>query len=389
MAKGRSYHNAFYQPEPRDLGVDIYCQSRMLLEGTLRRRLETVPGVEVWTGIGVVGLETDGSRVAGVRIDQGSGEKARVGADVVVDASGRGSRTPRWLHELGFAQPEETVIGCDFAYASCLFQGDDSLDVVGVVVPGQPPVVKRGALLFQIEKGRWLVSIGGRFDEKPPRDFEGFLRFARELPNPFLHDLLAGREPLVPVSYYEFPTSRIRHYERIAVPDGLLVAGDALCSFNPIYGQGMSAALLEVDALAGLLDRRAAAAAAVDRSPLAGLSSDYFARAAEVIATPWRLAASADFQYPETTGERPENSEERGLYLLALNEIGIEDVEVNRLLAEVFQLIRPMSDLDAEPLRGRARARMKVIAERIAKAKAERAAAAPVAAAEVSDSASG
>jgi hypothetical protein len=151
----------------------------------------------------------------------------------------------------------------------------------------------------------------------------------------------------------------------------------------------MSAALLEVDALAGLLDRRASAMRVDDRAPLAGLSAEYFKRAADVIATPWRLAAAADFQYPETTGERPENSEERGLYLLAVNELGIEDVEVNRVLAEVFQLIRPMSDLDAEPLRSRARARMKVIAERIEKAKAERAASAHATAADGKASASG
>jgi 2-polyprenyl-6-methoxyphenol hydroxylase-like FAD-dependent oxidoreductase len=376
MANGRSYNGAFFQPEPRDLGVDIYCQSRMLLEGTLRRRLERVPGVEVRTGVGAVGLEISGGRVTGVRLDDGRSEAATLAADLVLDASGRGSRAPRWLRDLGFAAPEETVIGCDFAYASCLFQGDGSLDVVGVVVPGRPPVVKRGALLFCIENGRWLVSIGGRFGEKPPRDLDGFMRFTRELPNPFLHQLLEGRQPLVPVTYFEFPTSRIRHYERIEVPDGLLVAGDALCSFNPIYGQGMSAALLEVDALARLLDRRAGeTGSAADAAPSAGLSAEYFAQAAQVIATPWRLAASADFQYPETTGERPENSEERGLYLLALNEIAIEDVEVNRTLAEVFQLVRPMSDLDAEPLRSRGRARMKIIGERIEKARTDHAAA--------------
>jgi 2-polyprenyl-6-methoxyphenol hydroxylase-like FAD-dependent oxidoreductase len=376
MADGRSYNGAFFQPEPRDLGVDIYCQSRMLLEGTLRRRLETIAGVQVRPGVSAVGLEIDGSRVAGVCIETPAGTDS-LPAQIVLDASGRGSRAPRWLCDLGFAAPEETAIGCDFAYASCLFQGDDTLDAVGVVVPGRPPLVKRGALLFQIENGRWLVSIGGRLDQKPPRDLDGFMRFARELPNPFLYELLAGREPITPVSYYEFPTSRIRHFERIEVPEGLLVAGDALCSFNPIYGQGMSAALLEVEALSRLLERRAAAAPA-SRSEAAfpsGLSAEYFAAAAEVIATPWRLAASADFQYPETTGERPENSEERGLYLLALNEIAIEDVEVNRILAEVFQLVRPLADLDAEPLRSRGRERMKAIAARIAKARAAHAAA--------------
>jgi 2-polyprenyl-6-methoxyphenol hydroxylase-like FAD-dependent oxidoreductase len=250
-----------------------------------------------------------------------------------------------------------------------------------VVVPGRPPLVKRGALLFQIENGRWLVSIGGRLDQKPPRDLEGFLRFARELPHPFLYDLLAAREPITPVSYYEFPTSRIRHYERIVVPEGLLVAGDALCSFNPIYGQGMSAALLEADALSRLLERRADGATGGSGDALgAGLSAENFDAAARVIATPWKLAASADFQYPETTGERPENSEERGLYLLALNEIAIEDVEVNRTLAEVFQLVRPLTDLDAEPLASRGRERMKAIAARIAQTRAAQAAQAAVAA---------
>jgi 2-polyprenyl-6-methoxyphenol hydroxylase-like FAD-dependent oxidoreductase len=372
-AQGRSYNGAFYQPEPRDLGADIYCQSRLLLEGCLRRRLERVGGVEVRTGHGVAGLLTRGPRVAGVRIEGGPETAATLEADLVMDASGRGSRTPRWLRDLGFAAPEETVIGCDFAYASCQFQGDGSLDVVGIVVPGQPPLVKRGALLFAIEQGRWLVSLGGRFEEKPPRDLEGFLRFARELPNPFLHELLKDRQPLTEVTYYEYPSSRIRHFERIEVPDGLVVAGDALCSFNPIYGQGMSAALLEVDTLSRLLDGRAAAGA-----PLAGVSSEYFAAAAEVIATPWSLAASADFQYPETTGERPAGSRERGLYLLALNEIAIEDVEVNRALVEVFQLVRPLADLDLEPLRSRGRERMKAIEQRIAAARAaQEAAAAP------------
>ena len=163
---------------------------------------------------------------------------------------------------------------------------------------------------------------------------------------------------------YEFPISGIGDYERIEAPDGLLVAGDALCSFNPIYGQGMSAALLEVDALARLLDGPRRRREHRGEGAAGRARGRYFAAAAQVIATPWRLAASADFQYPETTGERPEQSEERGLYLLALNEIAIEDVEVNRALAEVFQLVRPMSDLDAEPLRSRGRERMKTIAER-------------------------
>jgi 2-polyprenyl-6-methoxyphenol hydroxylase-like FAD-dependent oxidoreductase len=368
-AAGRSYSGVLQQPEPRDLGVEIYCQSRLLLEGTLRQRLDRLGGVSVLTRHDVVALEADDGRVVAVRVEDGAGRTTRLAADLVLDASGRGSRVERWLRDLGYEAPAETVIGCDFAYSSCVFQGDGSLDVVGVVVPGQPPVVKRGALLFRIEQGRWLVSIGGRFDQKPPGDLEGFLRFARELPNPFLYDLLEDREPLTPVSHYEFPTSRMRHFERIEVPEGLLVAGDALCSFNPIYGQGMSAALLEVDALGRLLARRAA------DGGRDGLSAEYFAAASAVIATPWKLAASADFQYAQTTGERPADSEEWGLYLLALNEIGAEDIDVARTVAEVFQLVRPLSDLDSEPLRTRGRERMQAIRERIAKARAEAAAA--------------
>ena len=360
-AKGRSYNGVFHQPVPRDLGVDLYCQSRMLLEGTLRRRLERLGGVEVRTGCAVSALETRGGRVAAVRVEDGEASTVTLQADLVMDASGRGSRAPGWLRDLGFAAPEETVIGCGFAYASCLFQGDDSLDSIGLSFPGQPPVVKRGALLFRIEEGRWLVSLGGRFDEKPPRDFEGFRHFARGLPHPFLYDVLADRQPLTAVSYYDYPSSRIRHYERLDLPEGLVVAGDALCSFNPIYGQGMSAALLEVEALAKVLDRRAA-----EGATLAGLTTEYFAAAAEVIATPWSLAASVDFQYPETTGERPAENRERGLYLRALNELAVDDLEVNRTLAEVFQLVRPLSDLDAEPLLSRGRAQMKVIEARLA-----------------------
>jgi hypothetical protein len=146
-----------------------------------------------------------------------------------------------------------------------------------------------------------------------------------------------------------------RHYERLtAFPDGFLVLGDAICSFNPIYGQGMSSAALQVQALQRLLAEHAAKAQGLE-----GLALAFFPQVAEVIVTPWTLAANFDFAYPQTRGERPPNLKESAQYFATVDTLTAEDVEVHRLVTEVFQLTRPLSVLRQEPLRSRITARQR------------------------------
>ena len=145
----------------------------------------------------------------------------------------------------------------------------------------------------------------------------------------------------------------LRHYEQLtAFPERFLVLGDAISSFNPIYGQGMSSAALQVKALQQLLTERVA-----ESQGLEELALTFFPKAAEVVTTPWTLAAGFDFAYPQTRGERPPDMEENAQYFAALYALTGEDWEVYQLVTEVFQLAKPLPVLMEEPLRSRVEAR--------------------------------
>ncbi len=183
---------------------------------------------------------------------------------------------------------------------------------------------------------------------------DGFLAFAKALPSPQIYEAIKDAERLTDITHHRFPTSVRRHYERLpALPDNFLLVGDAVASFNPVYGQGMSSAALQADALQQILRERAA-----QYGGLAGLSSAFFQKTADAIDAPWTLAANSDFAYPETTGERPAGLAEGTRYFMAMDKQVAEDIEVQRLMTEVFQLTKPLSALVEEPLRSRVMARL-------------------------------
>ena len=261
---------------------------------------------------------------------------------------------PRWLTELGFQAPEVTTIGVDIAYASTKFRVPETYDeperLLGFI--GPPPDFPDGAILEIIEQSTWHVTLMGRFGNYPPRHAAGFLAFAKALPTPKLYDLIKDAERVADITAYRFPTSLRHHYERLTtVPEGLVVLGDAISSVNPFYGQGMSAAALEVQALQQILSERAAGARGLD-----GLAGDFFPQAAAIVERPWTLAALRDFAYPGTRGERPTDLEEQAQYFADVDALTAEDIEVQRLVTEVLNLAKPLSSLQDEPLRSRVEA---------------------------------
>ena len=339
--------------EPRDLGFDITCHSRGLLEHCVRQCTLEHTNITFASESTVQGLVYEDGRVCGVRYHQ-AGEDHTVAADFVVDAGGRRSQAPRWLTELGFRAPEETTIGVDIAYASTKFRVPAEYDEPErlLIFFGPPPDFPNGGIMEIIEHQTWHVTLVGRFGAYPPHDEAGFLAFAESLYTPKLYHLIKDAERVTDITYYRFPTSIQRHYERLTTfPNGFLVLGDAISSFNPVYGQGMSSAALQVQALQQLLTERTTGA-----QGLVGLAQSFFPQAAEIIVTPWTLAANQDLAYPRMQGERPPDLEERTQYFMDVDALTAEDNEVYRLLFEVLNLAKPLSVLREEPLRSRVEA---------------------------------
>jgi flavin-dependent dehydrogenase len=352
---GKGYNGTLSVKEPRDLGFEGHIMSRGLLEYHVRRRTVALANVTLETDAAIEGLVHDSGRIRGVRRKRAAGAES-VEADLVIDAAGRSSHASRWLVEMGVPAPEETTIGVDFAYTSTKYRKPD-LDHEAeplVLVGGPPPEHSRAGGLFEIENRTWHVSLAGRFGDYPPTDEAGFLAFAKALPSPRLYELIKDAERIADITHHRFPTSVWRHYERLqGFPAGFLILGDAICSFNPVYGQGMSSAALQAQALQKILRERAAQARGLD-----GLALAFFPKAAQAISAPWTLAANFDFAYPQTRGERPPGLAEGAGYFAALDSLQAEDIDVQRLVTEVFQLTKPISALREEPLLSRILARL-------------------------------
>jgi 2-polyprenyl-6-methoxyphenol hydroxylase-like FAD-dependent oxidoreductase len=331
-----------YDPFPqRDLGYVNHAMSRAAVEFAVRRRVSQCRNIVLEPGCRVEALVSrpDGSRVTGVRRVTADGGRELLEGDLVIDASGRGDLTLALLDALGRPRPEETTIGVDLAYASVIFRVPDDAprDWKGVFTFANPATKSsRGSLMLPLEGGRWIVTVGGRHGEDPPGDPAGFMTYARGLRTPTIANAIEHAERLGDVARFRFRESVYRHYDRFdAFPAGLLPIGDAICRFNPVYGQGMSVAAQEAVVLQRLLRELSA-----DPKPLERLAPAFFAQAAALIEAPWMGAAIPDFLHPATRGKRPENFDAFIRFGLGLTKLASRDPEVHRLTSEVQNLIR-------------------------------------------------
>ena len=340
-------------------GLEGLLLSRPLLEGHTRRRLLQIPNVRIRERTHVQGLVFDNRRnaVTGVTLRQ----HQTLAADLIVDATGRNSRTPVWLNAAGYVPPEEETVEVAITYTTRLYRRSpaqaDGKRVV-VVIRSGPPHFRFGVAFAQ-EDNRWIVTCGGYLGDVASADDAGFRAFARSLPAPELYTIVSSAEPLSAFSRFRFPASLRRHYHRLArFPAGYLVFGDALSSFNPAYGQGMTVALLEADALAACL------APGTD-----GLARRFFARAAAIIDTPWQIAVGGDLANPKVVAPRSLKGRFLNRYIRKLYRAGANDPFLARRFIAVANLVAPPSSLLAakaalrtfigsvRPMRGRARAR--------------------------------
>ncbi len=327
-----------------DTGIPRALCSRPLVEGTLRERTAALPNVTLLAD-SVVEVLLTGDRtptVTGIRL-RGRGV---VEADLVVDASGRSSRVGDWLAGAGLARPSTEEVLVDLRYTGFVVErrpGD--FDGVAFVVVQNTPTVPRIGVALPMERGRWQVVLGGYFGDAAPTDSAGAVAFARGLADASLAELL-GRPYLTEPARYTFRSSLRHRWERLpVVPTGLCAVGDAVASFNPIYGQGMSSALLQVEALAATIDRYGADPRLAHAAAKA---------AAKVVDRPWMVATGADFIYPDTAGRRPPGQATINRYVDRVTRAAATDEVANAALSAVQHLLEPPSSLFAPRVAWRA-----------------------------------
>ena len=318
-------------------GVQNSLQTRPFLEWHTRRRLAALRNVELRDGCSAADLLRSGSRVLGV-IAERNGERFEIPADLTVDCTGRGCRTPRLLTEMGFDSPEQSLVKINVGYSSRFFRrrpGDLAGARVVLIFP-QPPDDRRGGALMPVEGDRWLCTLGGWAGDYPPIDSAGYLEFARSLAAPDIYNLISKADPLSDPVPHRFPSNQRTHYERLKrFPEGYLVLGDAVCSFNPLYGQGMSTSAIQSEALQRCLGRNRDA----------GLALHLFAEAAKPIDTAWQMAVSEDFRFRGVTGPRPRGLELGNRYVAMVHRSVIRDAHVYSSFLRVLNLLEPPSTL--------------------------------------------
>jgi 2-polyprenyl-6-methoxyphenol hydroxylase-like FAD-dependent oxidoreductase len=324
---------------PGGTGQRVIFASRPFLEEHVRRRVCHHPGIDLRDEVAVAGLlaSPDRRRVVGVELAT-SPDRApeELRADLVVDCSGRRSSLPRWLADLGHEPPEVEQLPVDVHYTTLRYRlpaevlGGDRHVLVGPTA--DRPV---GGAMTQVEGGSWIVTLFAMAGAHAPTDVDGFEEFAARLPIGDIHEAITAGQRLDRPARYRFPANRRHRYERLAsMPDGLLAAGDTVCSFNPIYGQGMSVAALEARTLQAQL-----------RSGIHPSPGTWFAAISDIVDTAWDLAVGADLAVRAVDGRRRLATRAANRYLEAMQAAATHDPELTARLVRVVGLVDPPSRL--------------------------------------------
>ena len=317
------------------VGMPVPMCSRALVESRLRDRVRRLPNVTFEQTV-VRGLRLGGDRVVGVEVEHGH-ERTALDADLVVDASGRGSHAATWLKELGLREPPVSRVDIGLTYTAVdVRRSATDIDGGRFAVVQNTRTLPRMGVALSAEGDRWKIAIGSYFGDAAPATRDGILQYAASLPDPVILQLLEN-EWLTEPAQHRFPSSLRRRWERVRdLPAGFCAVGDAVASFNPLYGQGMSSGVLQAEALKTCLGREGSA----PRLPSAVQRA-----AAKVVANPWRIATGGDFVYPSTKGSKAPGTDLVNSYMERVFVAAAADPDVNVALNRVTQLLDPPTSL--------------------------------------------
>jgi 2-polyprenyl-6-methoxyphenol hydroxylase-like FAD-dependent oxidoreductase len=314
---------------------------RSLLESRVRDQVRGISNVSLQEGHEVTGLILNGSndRVTGVRTSPAGdpGGPAALDADLVVDATGRGARGIAWLRDAGLALPEEDETTIRIVYTTRHFRlpdGELGGDKGITITPTAGNL--RGGVLNAQENGTWIVTLFGYLGEEPPLDLDGFKEFAGTLAAKDIYNVLTTAEPVGEGALIRFPASLRRHYETLdGLPGGYLAVGDSVCSFNPVYGQGMTVAALE----SGIRDTalRERDGRSLAQGP--GLARDFYGQLTPLLDLVWATAVGGDLRYPDVEGVRTPEMAQANAFMSQVYLAASRDAEVGLSLLRLLNLL--------------------------------------------------
>ena len=337
-------------------GLQLLFASRNLLESVVRelcRKQTNIEFLERTTVTRLAATKNGRSRATGVHITSLDAEvPTTLDADLIVDASGRNSKSPEWLQDLGLSAPEETVVNSYTGYSSRWFALPDASHWPrewwwkGIWIDMASPEHMTAGVLFPVEHNRCIVTLAGVGKRYPPSEEEAFMQTVGTLRSPILAEVLRFAEPLSSVYSYRAMANRLRHYERWNERlDGFVALGDSTCAFNPVYGQGMTTGTLSALVLGNCIKRYG-----IQNSELPQI---FFREQARMQQDPWVLATGADFRFPATEGIRSKGAGILDPYMLTLMTLSDSDPVLKRRVGEVINMLRPPTALFAPAIIGR------------------------------------
>ncbi|MGE7632652.1 FAD-dependent monooxygenase [Bacillus paramycoides] len=317
--------------------VHMIQQSRPMLESHIQNRIEQVSNITTKYEILVEALQVDEKRnkVYGVKakcLEKGTQEE--IHADIVVDASGFGSKSIGWLRAYDIEVKEEKV-RIDLFYATRMFRlkEDETLDYCNLLMSPSFPENPYGVLIQTIEDNRYFVTFSGYANEKAPRTDDEFYNFAENLSIPNVTDFLNKAEAITDIKTYKIPYQVRRRFDLVNnLPEGLLVVGDAQCRFDPVFGQGVSVAAMEAHQLQVLLQGRKQ----LDKT----FTQQFYKKAANIIETPWDMTTTEISRHPQLKRELTMKQKFQLWYTKQIYRLSASDSDVYIRLVRVMNLIR-------------------------------------------------
>lgn len=318
----------------RTIGVDAWMQSRPLLEHHLRQSIKANAKVELRFGVAVDEPVHANGRVAGLRLRDGT----VLEGELVVDATGRGSRSSTWLERWGYGAVQEQRVRVGLAYVSGVFESTtpatDATAARGVAVYQHAPLDnKRLGYSFPLERGRRVVTLAGYHGDHAPTEIGAFREWAKTLLQPAIADELSGLRLVGGLHKFTYPEQLRRCYgEMRRLPEGYLIIGDAMCSFDPTFGQGMLITALQAEQLA--------------QQAAPGKSTQWLQRKLHGLTTlPFTMAANEAYRWAETSGWKPRFSALQRAFVAKVFNAGNHDQEVYQALTHVMHFLTPPTAL--------------------------------------------